>query len=66
MKAITKQVTAVRRVGIIKTPNQPMYKRLLVLVMKLQNLSHALALSRLCNTVVMVMIAEIYRLGMNE
>jgi hypothetical protein len=30
---------------------------LLVLVMKLQNLSHALALSRLCNTVVMVMIA---------
>jgi len=57
MKAITKQVTAVRRVGIINTPNQPMYKRLLVLVMKLQNLSHALALSRLCNTVVMVMIA---------
>lgn len=59
MKAITKQVTAVRSVGIINTPNQPMYKRLLVLVMKLQNLSHALALSRLCKTVVMVMIAEV-------
>jgi len=30
MKAIIKQVVAVKRVGIIKVPNQPTYKRLLV------------------------------------
>jgi hypothetical protein len=32
MKAMMKQVVAVSRQGIINTPNQPTYKRLLVLV----------------------------------
>ena len=54
--AMMKQVIADNRVGIIKTPNQPMYKRLLVLVIHPQNCSHAEALSRLCNVVVMVRI----------
>jgi hypothetical protein len=34
MKARMKQLAAVRRVGIISTPNQPMYRRLLVLVLQ--------------------------------
>jgi hypothetical protein len=46
MKAITKQAVAASKVGIINTPNQPMYKRLLVLVIHSQNRSHTLALSR--------------------
>jgi hypothetical protein len=49
-----KQMVAAARVGIINTPNQPTYRRLSVLVIQLQNFSHALALSRLCSTVVMV------------
>jgi hypothetical protein len=56
MKAMMKQVVAANRVGIISTPNQPMYSRLLVLVTQLQNRSHTDALSRRCNVVVMVQI----------
>jgi hypothetical protein len=55
MKAITKQAVAASRVGIISTPNQPMYKRLLVLVIHSQNRSHTLALERCCKVAVMVL-----------
>ncbi len=37
MKAMMKQAVAASRVGIISTPNQPMYRRLLVLVIHSQN-----------------------------
>ena len=40
MNATIKQAAAVRRHGIIKTPNQPTYKRLLVEVTHSQNSSH--------------------------
>jgi hypothetical protein len=52
MKAMMKQVVAVKRVGIIRTPNQPTYRRLSVLVTQLQNRSQTEALSRLCTVVV--------------
>ena len=52
MKAMMKQVVAASKVGIINTPNQPTYRRFSVDVTQLQNLSHTLALSRLCNVVV--------------
>jgi hypothetical protein len=55
MKAITKQAVAASKVGIISTPNQPMYKRLLVLVIHSQNRSHTLALERCCKVAVMVL-----------
>jgi len=35
--AITKQMVAASRHGIMITPNQPTYRRLLVLVIQLQN-----------------------------
>ena len=38
MKAIIKQVAAVRRQGIIRVPNHPTYRRLLVLVTQSQKL----------------------------
>ena len=38
-KAITKQMVAASKQGIIKTPNQPIYKRLFVDVMNSQNFS---------------------------
>jgi hypothetical protein len=53
MNAMMKQVVAASKVGIINTPNQPMYKRFSVLVIQVQNRSHTLALSRLCKVVVM-------------
>jgi hypothetical protein len=53
MNAMMKQVVAASRVGIINTPNQPMYRRFSVLVIQLQNRSHTLALSRRCKVVVM-------------
>ena len=40
MNATMKQAAAVSRHGIIKTPNQPTYKRLLVEVTHSQNSSH--------------------------
>jgi hypothetical protein len=52
MNAMMKQVVAASKVGIINTPNQPMYKRFSVLVIQVQNRSHTLALSRLCKVVV--------------
>ena len=39
-KATTKQIVAAKSVGIISTPNQPTYKRLLVEVTHSQNCSH--------------------------
>ena len=52
MNAMMKHVVAASNVGIINTPNQPTYRRFSVDVTQLQNLSHTLALSRLCNVVV--------------
>ena len=54
MKAMMKQVVAASKVGIISTPNQPMYRRFSVLATQLQNCSHTPALSRLCIVVVIV------------
>ena len=39
MKATMKQMVAANRVGIIRTPNQPTYRRLLVEVTHSQKLS---------------------------
>jgi len=55
MKAMMKQVVAASSVGIINTPNQPMYSRLSVDVIQLQNRSHKLAL---CDCKVVVMFYE--------
>jgi hypothetical protein len=52
MKAMMKQVVAVKRVGIINTPNQPTYRRLSVLVTQLQNRSQTEELRSLCTVVV--------------
>jgi hypothetical protein len=51
-KAMMKQVVAASRVGIMSTPNQPMYRRLSVDVTHSQNRSQTLALSRRCKVVV--------------
>jgi hypothetical protein len=40
--AIIKQIAAASKVGIIRVPNQPTYKRLLVEVTQEQNCSHKL------------------------
>jgi len=40
MKAVIKQVVAASKVGNIRVPNQPMYKRFSVLVIQLANFSH--------------------------
>ncbi len=40
MKATMKQIVAANRVGIIRTPNQPTYRRLLVEVTHSQKFSH--------------------------
>ena len=55
MKAMMKHVVAARSVGIISTPNQPMYSRFSVDVIQLQYRSHKLALSRRCKVVVMIL-----------
>jgi hypothetical protein len=46
MNAIMKQVVAARRQGIIRTPNQPTYRRLLVEVTQLQNCSQVFSPER--------------------
>jgi hypothetical protein len=56
MKAIMKTEVAVKRVGIIRTPNQPMYKRFSVLVTHSQKRAHRLALSRLSKIAVIAKI----------
>jgi len=53
MKAMMKQVVAASSVRIINTPNQPMYSRLSVDVIQLQNRSHKLAL---CDAVRVVIV----------
>jgi hypothetical protein len=59
-KAITKQMVAASKHGIMITPNQPTYKRLLVLVIQLQNWSQIDALSRLWTAVVIFCIYDIW------
>jgi hypothetical protein len=54
MKAMMKQLVAVNNVGIIKTPNQPMYKRFSVLVIQEQKRSHKLVLSLLSKVAVIM------------
>jgi hypothetical protein len=50
-----KQVVADNSVGIIRTPNQPMYKRLSVDVIQEQKRSHKLTLSRLSKVAVILL-----------
>jgi hypothetical protein len=47
MNAIMNTDVAVSRVGIISTPNQPMYRRFSVLVTHSQKRAHRLPFSRL-------------------
>jgi hypothetical protein len=54
MNAIIKTEVAVNKVGIIKTPNHPMYRRFSVLVIQLQKRPHRLSLSRLSKIAVFV------------
>ena len=61
MKATMKQMVADSRVGIIRTPNQPTYKRFSVEVTQLQKRSQTLALSRLCKVVVMVEMIAVWK-----
>lgn len=53
-KAMMNTEVAVSRVGIIKTPNHPMYRRFSVLVIQSQKRPHRLALSRLSKVAVMI------------
>jgi len=46
-KAMMNTDVAVNKVGIITTPNHPIYRRFSVLVIHVQKRSHRLALSRL-------------------
>ena len=50
IKAIMKHVVAVSNAGFISTPNQPTYRRLLVLVTQLQNFSQLVVVS-LCSEI---------------
>jgi|Transcript_7010 hypothetical protein len=54
MNAMMKQDVAVNKVGIIKQPNQPMYKRFSVLVTHAQKRSHKLALARFSKVAVII------------
>jgi len=56
MNAMIKTDVAVNNVGIIKTPNQPMYKRFSVLVTQWQKRVQRLVLSRLSKVAVMIFI----------
>ena len=53
IKAMINTEVAVNKVGIIKTPNQPMYRRFSVLVTQLQKRAQRLVLSRLSKIAVM-------------
>ena len=53
IKAIMKQVVAASRVGIIRTPNQPTYKRLSVEVTHWQNCCQGFVVC-LCKAIVAV------------
>ena len=52
MNAMMNTEVAVSRVGIIRTPNQPMYKRFSVLVIQAEKRSHNETLSRLSKVAV--------------
>ena len=54
MKAMMNTEVAVNNVGIINTPNQPMYKRFSVLVIHSQKRAHRLAFSRRCKIAVII------------
>ena len=61
MNAMMKQVAAARRHGIIKTPNQPTYKRLSVDVTQEQNSSQFLSgLLWRCDRVVINYECDVY------
>jgi len=60
MKAMMKQVVAARRQGIIKTPNQPTYRRLSVLVTQLQNCSQVFD-CRCCESVAVIVLKKVVR-----
>jgi hypothetical protein len=63
MKAIMKQVVAASKVGIIRTPNQPTYRRLSVEVTHWQNCCQGFVC--LCKAIVAVVI-EIKRVVMSS
>jgi len=54
MNAMMNTEVAVKRVGIINTPNQPMYKRFSVEVTHSQKRPQRVAFSRVCNVAVIV------------
>ena len=54
MNAIMNTLVAVKSVGIIRTPNQPMYKRFSVLVTHSQKRAHRLPFSRLSKIAVII------------
>jgi hypothetical protein len=58
MNAMMKTEVAVKRVGIIRTPNQPMYRRFSVLVTHSQKRDQRVALSRLSKIAVIVKISR--------
>ena len=65
MNAIMNTEVAVNKVGIIRTPNQPMYKRFSVLVIHSQKRAQRLVLSRLSKIAVMIKISFINFLKRN-
>jgi hypothetical protein len=60
MNAMMKQDVAVNKVGIIKQPNQPMYKRFSVLVTHAQKRSHKLALARFSKVAVIIIFMFVF------
>ena len=56
MNAMMNTEAAVSSVGIITTPNHPMYRRFSVEVIQLQKFAHRLALARLSKVAVMIII----------
>ena len=60
MNAIINTEVAVNKVGIIITPNQPMYKRFSVLVIHSQKRAHRLDASFLAKIAVIISIKKIF------
>jgi hypothetical protein len=60
MKAMMNTEVAVNRVGIIRTPNHPMYKRFSVLVIQAQKRDQRFALSRLSKVAVMGFLFKVF------
>ena len=64
IKAIMKQVVAASRVGIIRTPNQPTYKRLSVEVTHWQNSCQGFVC--LCKAIVAVILNRVVNMSPGE